>query len=187
MSDDRIRELVAGNPGQATVAEYKLVLDAVRRRAPCRMLVFGVGRDSTLWIDGNAGGTTVFLESIREWADHARAHVPGITVHEVRYRTLRGLWPLYRRIPTMLEMRGLPDSVTRTPWDVVLVDAPMGTRWYKPGRMKSVYTARALAAPGADVFVHDCHRPVEREAGDAFLGPEHLVTQVDRMRHYRLP
>jgi glucuronoxylan 4-O-methyltransferase len=187
MSDNRIRELVASNPGQATVEEYKLVFEVVRARAPCRMLVFGVGRDSALWMDANAGGTTVFLESIRAWADYSREHVPGITVHEVHYRTLRGLWPLYRRIPALLSMGGLPASVTRARWDVILVDAPKGTRWYKPGRMKSVYTARALAAPGADIFVHDCHRPVEREASDFFLDPGHLVAEVDTLRHYRLP
>jgi len=186
MNDDRIHALVAANPGQGTFEEYELVWDVLRRRAPCRMLVFGVGRDSTLWRDTNVGGTTVFLESIHEWAEYAREHVPGIELHEVRYRTLRGLWPLYRRIPALLNMPGLPRSVTAEPWDVVLVDAPKGTRCYKPGRMKSVYMARRLSATGADVFVHDCDRPVEREAGDAFLGADNLVSQVGRMRHYRV-
>ncbi len=84
-------------------------------------------------------------------------------------------------------MRDLPPEVRDTEWDVVLVDAPRGTRWYRPGRMKSIYTASVLADPsGGDVFVHDCHRRVEREASDRFLGPEQLVKEAGSMRHYRL-
>jgi glucuronoxylan 4-O-methyltransferase len=184
--DERIRALVAENPGQATFEEYKLVVDVVVERAPCRMLVFGVGRDSTLWIDANRAGTTVFLEDNRAWAAHARDHVSGIEVHDVRYRTIRALWPVYRRWPGLLQPESFPSDVRAAPWDIVLVDGPRGTRWYRPGRMKSVLAARQFAAPGAEVFIHDCNRTVERESGDVFLGADRLVSQAGSMRHYRL-
>lgn len=186
MSDDVIRALVRENPGQATYEEYKLVYDVVAARAPCDLLVFGVGRDSTLWLEANAGGRTVFLEDVATWAEYARREVPGITVYDVRYRTLRIFWHVLKHIPERLMMRDLPPDVVATKWDVVLVDAPRGTRWYRPGRMKSIYTASVLAGPsGGDVFVHDCHRRVEREASDRFLGAERLVEQAGSMRHYR--
>jgi hypothetical protein len=185
---DAIRELVERNPGQATFEEYRLVYDVLVDRAPCRMLVFGAGRDSELWLDANEGGTTVFLENARKWADFARQAIPGIVVHTVRYPTLRVLWPLLRRVESLLLMRDLPESVSSEQWDVILVDAPRGTRWYRPGRMMSVYTASVLARqPGStDVFVHDCHRKVEGESSDQFLGQERLVGQAGSMRHYRL-
>lgn len=188
MSEAAIRELVASNPGQATVEEYLLVNGVLSQRAPCRLLVFGVGRDSPLWLDVNRGGTTVFLEDVREWAAFARKATPGIVVHDVSYGlTRRFMWRWLRHSPERLMMHDLPADVRSTPWDVILVDAPRGTRWSAPGRMKSVYTAAQLGAKaGADVFVHDCHRAVERESADQFLTPERFVAQAGSMRHYRL-
>ena len=188
MSEAAIRALVASNPGQATVDEYLLVYRVLAERAPCRMLVFGVGRDTPLWLDVNAGGTTVFLEDVPRWATFARQASPGSTVYDVDYGvTRRFMWPLLRRMdPSRLMMRDLPPQVTDTPWDLILVDAPRGTNWKAPGRMKSVYTASVLAAKsGADVFVHDCHRRVERETAEQYLRPERFVAQAGSMRHYR--
>ena len=188
MSDAAIRTLIESNPGQATFEEYKLLHDVVMARAPCNVLVFGVGRDSPLWIDANVGGRVVFLEDVAEWAVFARNAVPGIVVHDVRYGALRQfMWPLLRHFEWALFMSDLPSEVLETAWDVILVDAPRGTRWYRPGRMKSVYTAAVLGArSGADVFVHDCLRRVERESSDRFLRPGRLVAQAGSMRHYRL-
>lgn len=188
MTEAAIRTLVASNPGQATVEEYLLVYNRLAERAPCRMLVYGVGRDSNLWLDANKGGTTVFLEDVRQWAAFARDVTPGIVVHDVSYGMVRRfMWPLLRRMPEQLLMRDLPADVLNTPWDIILVDAPRGTRWSAPGRMKSVYTAAILGEKsGADVFVHDCHRAVERESADQFLRTDRFVAQAGSMRHYRL-
>jgi len=189
VSEAAIRELVASNPGQATVEEYTLVHQVLAQRVPCRMLVFGVGRDTPLWLDINAGGTTVFLEDVRKWAAFAREASPGSTVYDVHYGlTRRFMWPLLRGgSRSALLMRDLPTQVTDTAWDVILVDAPRGTSWKSRGRMKSIYTASVLGAQsGAEVFVHDCHRAVEAECADLFLGRERLVAQAGTMRHYRL-
>lgn len=189
MSDEAIRALVRDNPGQATYDEYKLVHDVVVHRAPCNLLVFGVGRDSSLWLDANASGRTVFLEDVPQWAAFARDAVPGIEVHDVRYGTLRVFWPILKHFEERLLMDGLPVDVDEVDWDVILVDAPRGTRWYRPGRMMSIYTASVLGrrtTAASDVFVHDCHRRVEREASDRFFGAERLAGEAGSMRHYRL-
>lgn len=188
MSEAAIAELVAKNPGQATVEEYSLVYRTLAQKVPCRLLVFGVGRDTPLWLDVNRGGITVFLEDVKKWADFAREASPGSTVYCVKYGlTRRFMWPLLKRLPAdRLQLRGLPEEVRNTDWDVILVDAPRGTNWKSPGRMKSVYTAAVLAAKScADVFVHDCHRKVERECADLFLCPSRFVAQAGSMRHYR--
>lgn len=185
MSRERIRALVESNPGQASEAEYSLVHGVLSRRAPCNLLVFGVGRDSSLWMDVNDGGRTVFVEDVREWAEYAREHVEGISVVDVRYWTLRVMWHLLRFIPSLLYMRSLPADVLDAQWDVILVDAPRGTRWYRRGRMMSIYTASVLAKRSRGVvFVHDCHRFTEAECSDAFLGADRLLHEVDTMRCY---
>lgn len=195
MTDGDLRALVAGNPGQATLEEYALVHAVVRSRAPCNLLVFGVGRDSGHWRTVNGDGRTVFLEDDPKWIAEARANdrgaAPGTApdVHRVRYWTRVGLWPLIRRTPRALESRvfepHLPDTVAGARWDVIFVDGPRGTRWHRPGRMQSIWMAGRLArASGADVCVHDCHRTVERACCDRFLGDARLVEQVGTMRHY---
>ncbi len=185
-ADAAIRALVESNPGQASFEEYQLVHELISAKAPCNVLVFGVGRDTALWLGANAGGHTVFLENVSKWAAYARAHMPGIVVHDVRYRTLRALWQLHRRTGRLLYMRDLPPDIQSTQWDVVLVDSPKGNHWYRPGRMKSIYTASVLGRRGGvDVLVHDCDRPVERQASDQFLSAYELVSELRRMRHYR--
>jgi glucuronoxylan 4-O-methyltransferase len=189
VSDSAIQALVDGNPGQATFDEYKLVHDTVAARAPCNLLIFGVGRDSPLWMTANEGGKTVFLENKDRWVKVARELSPGINVHRVRYPTIRVLAPILRFVPLLLRMPRLPTEVTRAKWDVILVDAPRGTRWYKTGRAMSVCTAAWLArrAGKCDVFVHDTHRDTERRSADWFIGPDQLVAQVGTMRHYHVP
>ena len=95
------------------------------------------------------------------------------------------MWSVLRFGPSLLYMRGLPKDILDTEWDAILVDAPRGTRWYRRGRMMSIYTASVLAKRSrGHVFVHDCHRFTEAECSDAFLGPDRLVREVETMRYY---
>lgn len=160
----------------------------IRECAPGNVLVFGVGRDSRLWIDANAGGNTVFVEHESGWIAHAREAVPGIVVHQVRYGTRRSQWRRLLRRHDRLFMEDLPNSVLSTDWDVIFVDSPQGGSRRGPGRMKSIYTSAVLArrSTDVDVLVHDCHRVVEGTYSDRFLGPERLVRQVGSLRRFHL-
>jgi hypothetical protein len=79
----------------------------------------------------------------------------------------------------------LPSSVRDAPWDVILVDAPPGGLPSHPGRMQSIYEASRLVSLTGHVFVHDCHREVERVCTDRFLGPGMALIRDERLRHYR--
>lgn len=185
-SDRAIRALVERNPDQCTIAEYTHIRDTIRERAPGRVLVFGVGRDTPLWMDANRGGTTVFLENLPRWVEHTRREVPDAEVLHVEYDTRRFQWRWLLKRPERL-MMDLPADVLDTPWDVVFVDAPKGKSWRSPGRMKSIYTASVLAKPGeGHVLVHDCNRKVERTYCDVHLADAELVAAVDDLRHYRM-
>jgi glucuronoxylan 4-O-methyltransferase len=176
---------VERNPGQCTVAEYTQIRDAIRERAPCRVLVFGVGRDTPIWIEANGGGRTVFLENLPKWIEHTRRTVPGAEVVRVAFETRRFQWRWLLSRPEKL-MLDLPAEILEAAWDVVFVDSPKGKSWKSPGRMQSIYTAAVLARPaGGDVLVHDCNRRVERAYCDAHLADAELVAAVDGLRHYR--
>jgi hypothetical protein len=185
----KLRALVEANPGQGSYEEYAHIWQTIAARAPGKVLVFGVGRDTPLWLEANAGGRTVFVEHEPEWIAETRRRQPEAEVVQVRYRTRARWWRLYLLVPARLEMRDLPDDVRREQWDVIFVDSPQGFNAKTPGRMASIYTAAQMAGElgGVDVLVHDTNRTIERRCGDRFCGVENLVAAVRTLRHYRVP
>jgi len=171
---------------QLAAEELALVATCVRKRRPCRFLVFGVGNDSGLWKLVNRGGRTVFLEDDDEWLGRARASVAGIEAYRVQYGHLRQEWRELLDAPDRLQIK-LPGEVAWGSWDVVLVDGPKGYEDVHPGRMESIYAASRLVAPGGRVFVHDCEREVESAYCDRYLGAECLIAEVDKLREYERP
>ncbi|OEL21958.1 putative methyltransferase At1g27930 [Dichanthelium oligosanthes] len=151
--------------------EIALSLEVLRRRAPLRLLVFGLGHDSRLWHALNPGGATVFLEEDPAWYRVVRAQSPFLRAHLVAYRTRLDqadrLLAAYRRHPACvpageggganatLRVRGnlacplalhnLPPEVYETEWDMFMIDAPKGYFASAPGRMAAIWTAAAMA------------------------------------------
>lgn len=170
---------------QLSVDELKLAIAAIVQKRPCRLLVFGLGNDTPLWMRVNRGGTTVFIEDDAGWFRSVLARHPRAKAHLVSYRTQRAEWRGLLDSAERLAMP-LPEEVEGNRWDVILVDAPAGYEDSSPGRMMSIALARRLASDGADIFVHDCDRLVEQEYCDRLLRPENLLAEVGIIRHYRL-
>lgn len=187
----QIAQLVQRNPNQLSVDEYLYIINVINSRTPGNFLIFGVGRDSSLWMEVNGNGRTVFLEDNPGWLTRMKSANAGIEAYRIEYNTQRWQWRQllaeYRRGIDRLSME-LPECVAGTPWDFIFVDAPAGYKREHPGRMKSICAAAKLAGNNnvTDVFVHDCNRKVERVYCDYFLQKEHLVTAIGRMRHYYL-
>ena len=154
-----INYLVKNNPHQLSKTEYGLIAEILISKTPCNMLVFGVGRDSDLWIKLNNRGTTVFLEDNPMWLNLITQNIPEINAHLVTYNTQRNQWIdlLNRNIEAEL-LLNLPKEIMETRWDIIFVDAPAGWADQTPGRMKSISTAAKLAflSKNCNVFVHDC-------------------------------
>ncbi|CAL4988202.1 unnamed protein product [Urochloa decumbens] len=158
---------------QQSREEIALSLAVLRRRAPLRLLVFGLGHDSRLWHALNPGGATVFLEEDPAWYRVVRAQSPFLRAHLVAYRTRLDhadrLLAGYRRHPSclpggaggsattaaLMRVRGnwacplalhnLPPEVYETEWDMIMIDAPKGYFAAAPGRMAAIWTAAAMA------------------------------------------
>ncbi|MFA5958051.1 hypothetical protein [Hyphomicrobium sp.] len=162
---------------QLTTGEIRVILDAIRSKPNCRLLVFGCGNDSPLWEKANSGGITVFLEDDPQWAEKARGVLTSAEVHDVHYGTRQEKWRSLLKHPRKLKMK-LPRSVRQRRWDVIFVDGPAGYRGDLPGRMKSIYHASRLAACGAKVFVHDCERAAEDALAERYLGQHRKFVEV---------
>lgn len=169
---NKLIEKLAGR-GQCTYEEYEVVYDYVVDRAPCNLLVWGLGKDSALWIDSNEGGDTTFIEHEGEWIKKTKEEIPGIDVVQVSYDTKRSKWRDYlsedgkkRESPDLLI--DLPDSICNTEWEITFVDSPQGGNPDRPGRMASICTASHLTSNC--YFIHDCNRKVESTYSRLYLG-----------------
>jgi hypothetical protein len=146
-----------------TAEQYANLAAALYARAPCALLVFGCGEDSALWTGINRAGRTLFLEDKGEWA--ARGREQGLDVLDVRYESSIGQWMSPVRGPS-----GAGDTLVDTPWDLVLVDGPVG-HGGGPGREQSVYLAGLIRARhGTLTFLHDFERTWERACAAKYLG-----------------
>ena len=157
--------------------ELRPIVTAITARPGCSLLVFGCGKDSVFWEKINRNGTTAFLEDNPEWLEAARRGLERAEAYLVHYRTRRPDWTMLMSAPSRLEL-DLPTAISSRLWEVILVDGPAGYDDDQPGRMKSIYAASRLVAPGGCVFVHDCDRQIEREYAERYLGGRRLFVEA---------
>lgn len=174
---------------QLCAKQLKVISTTVKGRAPCKLLIFGLGNDSLFWSKLNRGGVTIFLEDNKNWFQKITKRSKSLTAFLINYNTQRSDWKMLLESPSLLEMV-LPDNVEKEEWDVVLVDAPMGWSDQTPGRMKSIFIASRLVKNSGDVFVHDCDREVEDIYCNNFLKKENLKIEkkgpTGLLRHYHI-
>ncbi|KAF7097762.1 hypothetical protein CFC21_099548 [Triticum aestivum] len=191
---------VGGNTsGSMPAADVRAIAAALKRRAPCNLLVFGLGGETPLWRALNHGGRTVFLDENQWYVSHLEGRHPGLEAYDVAYTTT------VREFPDLLEaaraaraaecrpvqnllfsdcrlaINDLPNQLYDVAWDVILVDGPRGYTASSPGRMSAIFTAGVLArarkeeGAATDVLVHDYEREVERACSREFLCEENRV------------
>ncbi len=134
-----------------------------------RLLVFGLGLDSSTWELVNRSGRTVFLEDVPGWIDISSEEAPDREVYRITYETTLASSLRYED-RSEIPLPTLPGELTLTKWDVVVVDGPYGWGPETPGRSASISLAQCLVAPGGIVIVDDYDRPVERHSCDLVFG-----------------
>lgn len=180
--------------------DIRAMSSVLRARAPCNLLVFGLGAESPLWLALNHGGRTVFLEENEFYVKYLEPRHPGMEAYDVSYTTkvrdFRDLLAAARAARAKecrpvqnllfsecrLAINDLPNDLYDVAWDVVLIDGPSGWNPNSPGRMPSIFTTAVLARSGAtaakgptDVLVHDFQFEVEQVLSREFLCDENRV------------
>jgi hypothetical protein len=177
------------NEIQLSTEQLKVICATIKRKAPCKLLVFGLGNDSVFWSSFNRGGVTVFLEDNKDWFQEIIKSSKDIKAFLINYDTKRKDWKTFLEDTSLLNMT-LPNDVEKEEWDVILVDAPVGRYDQTPGRMKSIFLSSRLVKNSGDIFVHDCNREVEDIYCNKFLGKENLKMEVRApigfLRHYHI-
>jgi len=171
------------------VEQLKVISTTVKEKAPCKLLIFGLGNDSVFWSKLNRGGITIFFEDNKNWFQKITKRSKNLTAFLVNYNTKRSDWKMLLESPSLLDMT-LPDTVEKEEWDVILVDAPEGLSDQNSGRMKSIFLSSRLVRNLGDIFVHDCDREVEDIYCNNFLKKENLKIEIKGptglLRHYHL-
>ncbi|XP_038975296.1 protein IRX15-LIKE-like [Phoenix dactylifera] len=199
----------SNSSGKMGDADLRTIAAVLRRRAPCKFLVFGLGHETPLWRALNHGGRTVFLDENEYYIAHLEGHLPGLEAYDIAYTTKarempdliaasrRGRRGDCRPVQNLLfsncrlALNDLPNALYDIPWDVILVDGPRGHASTSPGRMSAIFTAAVMArsaGPGpTDVLVHDYEREVERVCSEEFLCNENLVANTGQLAHFLIP
>nr|VDD41970.1 unnamed protein product [Brassica oleracea] len=192
---------------QQTIKEIVVSSRVLDKKSPCSFLVFGLGHDSLMWSSLNYGGRTVFLEEDEVWIKQIKRRFPMLETYHVSYDSKVnqaenlievGKGPECTAIGDprysmcQLALKGLPDDIYETSWDLIMVDAPTGYYDEAPGRMTAIYTAGMMArnrerTGETDVFVHDVNREVEDKFSMAFLCEGYMKKQEGRLRHFIIP
>jgi uncharacterized protein (TIGR01627 family) len=174
---------------QLDVTQMEAISRVVAQKAPCKMLVFGMGYDSAIWAGLNRRGKTLFLESDEEWYRKIVNKHKKIKGYKVDYRARMRDWQALLKNPSSLKI-ALPEEVENERWDVILVDGPAGFEVEHHGRMESIFQASRLVGFSGDIFVHDCDRVVEDSYCCEYLKRENLAREIcgqfGLLRHYEM-
>ena len=201
---DDINTMVNDNGGQMSFEQYDYIYKLVNSMKGCNFLIFGLGKDSDLWIKSNENGKTVFLEDDDEWINICR-DINGMDVRTVEY-TNTGydadrLLNEYDSGTNNLKLE-LDEDIRETKWDIIIVDGPACYGFDKPCRMKSIYESYNISKLNndkADIFVHDVGKHIVKTYTNYFFknhktintignckcgGAEHCRCNI--LRHYKL-
>lgn len=173
----------AAGAGGCSEQEYLFVLEQIK--APGWYLVFGLGYDSPLYVNGtDAASEIFFVESEQAWADKIIARfnsecprnkrdVPRI-INAQYETTVESSFDLVNKPEHdalfMDELNCIGTLFGSI--DFIFVDAPKGCSQHSPGRIKSIYTAALIGRQaGCKVMIHDAGRALEKACCEKFLEP----------------
>lgn len=176
----QIRKVKREHKGiQLKMAELLKIIHAIEEFEECRLLIFGLGNDSSFWNAVNKKGRTLFLEDYEPWFEKITHEHPELEAYKISYPVNITQWQELMDKPEKLKVE-LPSGIKNQSWDVILVDGPRGHNLMPetPGRMSSIYMASQLHAKGGYVFVHDAERYIESSYAEKYLGKDHFVGKV---------
>lgn len=111
---------------------------------PVNYLVFGLGLDTPGWLQVNCRGRTVFLEHSADWVKQvtiniARDYNSTMESYTVAYKGNMSKPDEFFQKPWLMTM---PQTVSNTCFDVILVDAPTG---YNPRQSECAWHQYTVA------------------------------------------
>ncbi|XP_044494164.1 glucuronoxylan 4-O-methyltransferase 1-like [Mangifera indica] len=195
----------SANATTLTKKEFKFLLNLIKPKAPCNLLIFGLEPQYIKLSEINAGGITIFLEDDSNKIRAIKSKSKRTEIYKVEYsipaKDAYKLLKYARQKPACaprsgplqvskckLALKNLPQEAYKHKWDVVVVDGPNGDTPDAPGRMSTIYTAGIIARAGntTDVLVHDTDRTIEKWFSWEFLCDDNLVSSKGKLWNFRI-
>lgn len=177
---------IGGQPNSCSLEEYYGWARHIQSVPSCRLLVFGVGRDSVAWRQVNQGNPTLFLENNEEWIERVATQIGSAHIRSVDYGQNFEEWEETGFSEHAVILPAMADPPFDGSWDCAFVDAPWGPTF---GRHQSAHAATCAVKPGGLIALHDCEREHEQIVCRILLQGRgfELVEEIERLRIYRAP
>lgn len=155
--------------GPHEASDYQIVADLLAGKAPTHCLVFGCGKDSSLWTNINL--LTLFVEDKVK-----QTYLPPTGVCLMNYVTRVNRWKLEIDRPPITHP--ILQLLALRTWGMVIIDGPNTMKPLDPGRLTPIAWSAHVRAMGGTVVVHDCNRELEAAACDRWLGSQFTGTHM---------
>lgn len=185
-SPEEIFAEIGGQPNSCSLEEYCAWARHLRALSSCRLLIFGVGRDSVAWQEINQGNTTLFLENNEDWIERVRTQAGDAHIRSLVYAQPYEEWAAEKFSGEAVVLPTMESPPFDGTWDCAFVDAPWGPTF---GRHQSTHAATRAVRPGGLVALHDCEREREQTVCRVLLEERDftLLEEVERLRIYQAP
>lgn len=149
----------------------------------CKMLVFGLGRDSIMW---HKLTDSYFIENYQKWIDLNR-DIPKDRIVKFTYPEVNVGNCLQKFSAGELDFNQLqvPEEIKKqAPFDIILVDGPQGFNGKCAGRLYPIkWAVRELSKPDTLVYVDDSKRQLEKRSIERFVKSPTRVVKVFTQRN----
>ncbi len=127
-----------------------------------KMLVFGLGYDSLMWLKAT-DGNTFFVEDNDEYINLNKGTIPDENIIKYSYRDI-SVSKSFILTEDEIKVYSLPEKLQRLgQFDVILIDGPEGYTPIKPGRLLPIYwTKKYLSKKDSIIYIDDSNRDLEK-------------------------
>jgi hypothetical protein len=189
---DYLRRTPEYGAGLYSENELNALLCQIIVRAPCNLLIFGGGDDSSGWITANNAGKTFIVDDADLRLEPSTVQCPGSEVIHVPYKARMCQWRFDLQDcrdhggSSQLEL-ALPDEVRQEKWDLIIVAGPRGGDNHSYRRQSSIYEASRLARAETLICVAKLDFLPDAMFCETLLDVRYLFFNVERLRIYYAP
>jgi hypothetical protein len=133
-----------------------------------KMLVFGLGYDSSLWYN-LSNKNTFFVEDNKEYIEMNK-DISDDKIIQYGYEGIT-VSSSFNMTDDKLSSFIIPKKIIENaPYDIIYIDGPCGYKQDTPGRLLPIFWSKTfLSKTGTIIYIDDCNRPLEKLCVDNYF------------------
>lgn len=135
------------------------IIKNINNKTNPKMLVFGLGYDSKMWITINKN--TFFVEDSAKYIELNKSFIPQENIIQYSYDNI-SVRTSFVLSNSDIEKYTLPEKLkNEAPFDIILIDGPVGNNMSRPGRLLPCYFSTLISKKNTLIYVDDSRRKLE--------------------------